>query len=582
MSHGKNRTVGRHGAESWISVARQRAVGCVIAVAVAGVTAGFVTPVAAHAATSESGVVKVPTEKAPAALTRWGDALVFIAGGAGDRQLWMVDADKPPQRLLADPAFDGLAIQAIRPAGDRLYFTAGSASEGVELWVTDGSATGTTRLTVSDPEHRAGVGDVFDTVGDTLYFLHSPEQGQDLGLWRTDGTSAGTRAVAELPAGGFFHDLVVADGTIFLTHSERLYGPRSLYGYDGDGGGVTLLTEGGYVSQLTSVGDTLYFVNDGGPDGAEVWRSDGTVSGTRQVADLNPAKGAPSNPATLVELNGKLLFKTTEPDERLWITDGSKAGTRLLKVLSKKRGDALNGQDVVVMDRLAFVPGRRGSRQELWRTDGTAAGTKRLTSFAAGDRGLDLQSQDRGFAVAAGRVWFPALTRWNGSELWSSDGTVGGTGLAIDLRPGQPARPPLGLTGAGDTLWFATTDGGGQLWRSIAADEVRGVRVTAADVQKQKRQKVRIKLRVRAGEEVRLKAAGAIKIAGRPSMLPLPAVKGSTVKGKRTTLLLTVRKKHVKPVLGALGRKRVVARATVRLTDTAGNIVTREVRVKLR
>ena len=40
--------------------------------------------------------------------------------------------------------------------------------------------------------------------------------------------------------------------------------------------------------QLTAVGNTLYFVANDGTNGAELWKSDGTASGTVMVKDINP------------------------------------------------------------------------------------------------------------------------------------------------------------------------------------------------------------------------------------------------------------------------------------------------------
>ena len=41
-------------------------------------------------------------------------------------------------------------------------------------------------------------------------------------------------------------------------------------------------------SQLTAVGNTLYFAANDGTNGAELWKSDGTTSGTLMVKDINP------------------------------------------------------------------------------------------------------------------------------------------------------------------------------------------------------------------------------------------------------------------------------------------------------
>ena len=87
----------------------------------------------------------------------------------------------------------------------------------------------------------------FTVVGSTLYFsVYDAAAGY--GLWKSDGTAAGTVLVKDVSPG------------VSSSH------PRS----------------------LTAVGNTLYFRADDGSSGVELWKSDGTSAGTVQVMDLNP------------------------------------------------------------------------------------------------------------------------------------------------------------------------------------------------------------------------------------------------------------------------------------------------------
>jgi ELWxxDGT repeat protein len=57
---------------------------------------------------------------------------------------------------------------------------------------------------------------------------------------------------------------------------------------------------------LTAVGSTLYFRADDGTNGTELWKSDGTSSGTSLVADIHPSGG--SNPQYLSSSSTMLFF----------------------------------------------------------------------------------------------------------------------------------------------------------------------------------------------------------------------------------------------------------------------------------
>ena len=88
---------------------------------------------------------------------------------------------------------------------------------------------------------------------------------------------------------------------------------------------------------LTAVGGTLYFTAKDGAHGIELWKSDGTSAGTALVKDI--AVGISSSyPSDLTAVGGTLYF--TAGDENcsygLWKTDGTTAGTVLVKQLQHR------------------------------------------------------------------------------------------------------------------------------------------------------------------------------------------------------------------------------------------------------
>jgi ELWxxDGT repeat protein len=94
----------------------------------------------------------------------------------------------------------------------------------------------------------------------------------------------------------------------------------------------------------------------------------------------------------------------------------------------------------------------------LWITDGTAAGTVLLKRFP-GQGGLPEFSPDTRFAVLGPRAYFVADDGVVGSELWTTDGTPAGTTLVADVRPGSTGGLNFFLGVFDGRLIFSAQDG---------------------------------------------------------------------------------------------------------------------------
>jgi ELWxxDGT repeat protein len=115
------------------------------------------------------------------------------------------------------------------------------------------------------------------------------------------------------------------NGTLLYVNDDSIYGSEL---WRSDGMGATMVkdirrgAEGGFVlggdsyyqqptrdNDLVMVGGRTFFVADDGVTGAELWVSDGSTAGTYLVRDIVKGAGA-SLPTYLTNVNGTLFFFT--------------------------------------------------------------------------------------------------------------------------------------------------------------------------------------------------------------------------------------------------------------------------------
>ncbi|WP_333819475.1 ELWxxDGT repeat protein [Ohtaekwangia sp.] len=213
---------------------------------------------------------------------------------------------------------------------------------------------------------------------------------------------------------------------------------------------------------LTDVNGTLFF-NGRSSAGQELWKSDGTAAGTLLVKDINPGSTS-SSPSSLVNVNGTLFFLANDgtTGTELWKSDGTEAGTVLVKDIQPGNSSLGITNLVAVGNTLFFTIVDGTGYLDLWSSDGTSGGT-----FLLKNNAISINS-NANFANVNGTLFFTGESAANGTELWKSNGTAGGTVMVTDIVAGTGSSSPNKFCAVGSTLYFTATDGtnGVELWKS--------------------------------------------------------------------------------------------------------------------
>lgn len=189
----------------------------------------------------------------------------------------------------------------------------------------------------------------------------------------------------------------------------------------------------------------MYFAGSTAATGTELWVTDGTIAGTSLVKDINPTGAADSNPDYgFVVYNSELYFTASDgvSGRELWKTNGTAVGTVRVKDINAGPMDAFSfsAQPIfgTVNGLLVFTASTLADGDELWATNGTDAGTTQIKSIYPGSYGSHIS----GMTELNGSLLFAAFDDTNGQAIWKTDGTAGGTSLVADIDP-TPPTPPI-------------------------------------------------------------------------------------------------------------------------------------------
>lgn len=392
-----------------------------------------------------------------------GDQLYFkVSSNSTYDALWQSDGTSEGTLLLSDNLLS--YNSTLVPMGNRFYFAGYDIAHGQELWQSDGTATGTTMVADLAPGPRDSYLEEMVSSNDRLYFRSYDDQYQQV-LWQSDGTVAGTTPITGTPRS--FGNLTVMQNALYFTGYDT--GIPTLWRWAiGDQSASVIPGPQLYSSsRLVVVNNRLFFVAMDASSGPGLWQSDGTAAGTSLVKTFAPM-GSGQAIANLTAVTDLLYFTvyTAGTGMALWKSDGTAAGTLLVKDQLPPSNSYRSYAITPANGKLYFLVATTEEQFDLWQSDGTAAGTFAFAQL----RGNSYS--DRRLTGIGNRLYFSALDDLHGDELWSSDGTAAGTAFVKDLDANHgglsfwqfiPVNQRLYFTSFTGEFFFGITE---KLWMS--------------------------------------------------------------------------------------------------------------------
>jgi ELWxxDGT repeat protein len=371
-------------------------------------------------------IVPGPDSSNPDDLTLYKGKVYFRATDAAHgNELWVTDGTTTGTKLYRDvvpgPEWSYATDNEMVVAGSFLYFVGytPNAEDGAQIWKTDGIPAHTTVVQVI--KNAANQSNVYNLTrwGNRLAFSAKDSSGQE--PWVTDGTTT-SQLKDIVPAGDSNpnHFAVLGSRLMFVAGPSTSAGRIWVSSFP-SGVGPPSTTElapsatFSFPGDLIANGATLYFTADGAGLGTELYKSDGTAAGTVLAKDINPTPGEGALFGDdMVLFKGAVYFQAADVQGNAELWRASSAGVAKVRDLNGTSGSYPSGF-CVVGSLLFFGAKTAATGFELFVTDGTSAGTKLVKDAEPGPA----DSYSVPLAGIGSTVFFDAETKKTNDEVWA-------------------------------------------------------------------------------------------------------------------------------------------------------------------
>ncbi len=228
---------------------------------------------------------------------------------------------------------------------------------------------------------------------------------------------------------------------------------------------TTLTTEKIHMvspDQTIRAGKFIFFDGFDGKD-SELWVSDGSKKGTKIVKNISTSYSSyPGNKGGFAALNDFIFFDVTQSDNEpchLWKTD-----VKTLQTTAVKPGTSIDVlSKLTICNNTLYFLGKLDEAVVFWKSNGTPEGTSPLSTATF----KQYSSQQQGVEYK-GKLYYSLDDGKTGLELWSVDCTTNTVTLVKDINKGKKGSNPEGFTLFKNSIYFKahTETHGAELWRS--------------------------------------------------------------------------------------------------------------------
>ncbi|RFS14232.1 3-coathanger stack domain-containing protein [Emticicia sp. C21] len=180
-----------------------------------------------------------------------------------------------------------------------IYFYEQTNGKNKGIYKTDGTDAGTVLLKNLYNFNSSNCTGIY---AGTSKIIFSSIENIDNKLYISDGTTAGTLLIHQ-NSSLKYSNFIENNGFIYFT-----IGGNSLWKTDGTSAGTILVKNNISVSNFYSFNNTLYFVGYSSATGYELWKSDGTEAGTNMVVDFGSGAEHGIQPTSKIIMHQNCLY----------------------------------------------------------------------------------------------------------------------------------------------------------------------------------------------------------------------------------------------------------------------------------